>query len=109
MQILLYCHHDDWDVKKEYDVSLHIDGLEKGGYTARHLRIDDEHSNAYAEWLRQGMPNWPNEGQYAAIKARDGIEALCPPQMLEADKGGTNLSFSLPTHAVSLILIEKKQ
>ena len=109
VQILLYCHHDDWDVKKEYDVSLHIDGLEKGGYTARHLRIDDEHSNAYAEWLRQGMPNWPNEGQYAAIKARDGIEALCPPQTLEADKGGTDLSFSLPTHAVSLILIEKKQ
>lgn len=106
VQILLFAHHDDWDVKETFDVNLSLAGLPKGAVTVKHYRIDEEHSNACTEWKRQGMPDWPNEGQYAAIKARDGIELLSTPETLETD-GEAALSFSMPSHAVSLILIEK--
>ncbi|MBE6934936.1 MAG: hypothetical protein E7458_00385 [Ruminococcaceae bacterium] len=106
VQILLFAHHDDWDVRENFDVTLSLAGLPKGAVTVKHYRIDEEHSNACTEWKRQGMPDWPNEGQYAAIKARDGIELLSAPETIETD-GEASLSFSMPSHAVSLILIEK--
>ena len=39
-----------------------------------HHRIDQSHSNAYAEWVRQGKPMYPALGQRAAIEAR-GLRA----------------------------------
>lgn len=109
VQVLLYCHHDDWDVRETFDVTLKVSGLPEGegGVTVRHYRIDEEHSNAYAEWLRQGMPNYPNEGQYAAIKARDGLELLMAPETAAVKKGCAEVSFTIPSHAVSLLVFER--
>ena len=109
MQVLLYCHHDDWDVEKTYDVELTLAGLPEGSMTVRHYRIDAEHSNAYAEWLRQGKPNYPNEGQYAAIKARDGLELLTAPETVEVTGNSASLHFEMPVHAVSLLTFERNE
>lgn len=107
VQILLYCHHDDWDVQGTFDVDLKLSNLPSGRMQVRHYRIDAEHSNAYAEWMRQGMPDYPNAGQYAAIKARDGLELLAPPETVLVTEGGAALQFSMPVHAVSLLVLEK--
>ena len=107
VQILLYCHHDDWDVQDTFDVDLKLSNLPSGRMQVRHYRIDAEHSNAYAEWMRQGMPDYPNAGQYAAIKARDGLELLTPPDTVLVTEGGAALQFSMPVHAVSLLVLEK--
>ena len=109
VQVLLYCHHDDWDVEKTYDVELTLAGLPEGSMTVRHYRIDAEHSNAYAEWLRQGKPNYPNEGQYAAIKARDGLELLTAPETVEVTGNSASLHFEMPVHAVSLLTFERNE
>ena len=77
--------------------------------TVRHYRIDAEHSNAYAEWLRQGKPNYPNEGQYAAIKARDGLELLTAPETVEVTGNSASLHFEMPVHAVSLLTFERNE
>ena len=50
----------------------------------KHYRIDADHSNSYTEWVHQGRPMYPSGGQYAAIKARDGLELLEPPQTVTA-------------------------
>jgi len=108
LQVLLYCHHDDWDVKETYDIDLVLDNLPmEGKVQIRHLRIDAEHSNAYAEWERQGRPNYPNEGQMAAIKARSGLEYCEAPETVLVHEGKLQRKFTLPTHGISFLEIVK--
>jgi len=106
--VLLYCHHDDWDLEKTYAVELEVQNLPfKGPARLRHYRIDREHSNAYAEWVRQGRPDWPQHGQYDAIKARDALELYAPDQALPTADGSLKARFEMPVRAVSLLLITK--
>ena len=80
--MLIYNHHDDWDLRGEYAIELEIANLpfDADEVLVTHYRIDQSHSNAYAEWLRQGQPIYPAPGQRAAIAARDGLELLEPAQ-----------------------------
>lgn len=108
MQILLYCHHDDWDVHQTFDIDLAIQNLPiEGKVQVRHLRIDANHSNAYAEWERQGRPNYPNEGQRQAIIERSGLEYCEAPDTVLVHDGKLQRRFTLPTHGISLLEIVK--
>jgi len=104
VQMLVYCHHDDWDVKQVFPIELTLEGV-TGEYHMKHYRIDAGHSNAYAEWVRQGKPDYPTGMQYDAIKARDGLELLEAPSTKQA-QGTLSLAFDLPTHGMSLITLE---
>ena len=104
LQVLLYCHHDDWDRKETFNIDLTISNLPiDGKVQMRHLRIDAEHSNAYAEWVRQGRPDYPNEGQKAAIVARSSLEYCEAPQTMLVHEGRLQHRFTLPTHGISLL------
>ena len=109
LEVLVYCHHDDWDLKETFDINLEIENLPLDGEVKiKHYRIDENHSNAYAEWERQGRPNYPNEAQKQAILARSGLEFECAPYESKIENGKLSESFTLPTHAISLLVIEKK-
>ena len=104
LQILIYSHHDDCDIESEADIELHITGISlQGPVLVKHARIDASHSNAYAEWVSQGKPDYPNDAQYADIKSRDKLELLTPPVTVIPTDGKLSLSFTLPAHAVSLL------
>ena len=106
LQVLLYCHHDDWDRKEEFDVDLTLDGLPMTGQVrVEHIRIDARHSNAYAEWECQGRPDWPDAEQKAAIAARSGLEYLEEPRTEEVRGGRLSCRFTLPTHGISFLEI----
>jgi xylan 1,4-beta-xylosidase len=106
LEVLLYCHEDTWNEQDEYAVSFTAANLPFGGpVNVTHYRIDREHSNAYAEWVRQGRPDYPQAGQYDAIKARDGLELLHPPHRCEQADGKISLEFTMPVKSVSLISI----
>jgi len=107
LEVLIYNHHDDWDRRGEYAIDLEIANLPFASDKVRvtHYRIDQSHSNAYSEWLRQGQPIYPAPGQRAAIAARDGLELLAPSQQFQLDSGKLRLEFSLPVHGVSLVCI----
>ena len=106
--MLLYCHHDDWDRKETFDIDLRIDNLPmEGKVRLTHWRIDETHSNAYADWERQGMPDWPNEGQRAAMLARSGLEFCEAPETALVHGGCLERRFALPTHAISLLEIRQ--
>ena len=107
LEVLIYNHHDDWDLRGEYAIKLEIANLPFATDDVRvtHYRIDHAHSNAYSEWLRQGRPMYPAPGQHAAIAARDGLELLAPPQQIRLDAGKLTLEFTLPVHGVSLVCI----
>ena len=90
----------------EVDVNIEnwtIDGRE---LVLHHYRIDQNHSNAYTEWLRQDRPMYPSPAQWAAIKARDGLELLEPVKRLRPDEGKIKINFNLPVHGISLLIIE---
>ena len=106
--MLLYCHHDDWDREGASDIALTLENLPlEGSAVITHYRIDREHSNACAEWERLGKPDWPDEGQRAAILARSGLECLRPPETREIRAGRLEIRFSLPVHGISLLEIRK--
>ncbi|MCL1795772.1 MAG: hypothetical protein FWG37_02660 [Clostridia bacterium] len=108
VQVLLYCHHDDWDVDRTFDIDFSVGPLPfDGPARITHYRIDASHSNAYAEWQKQGSPNYPTQKQYAAIKARDGLEPYEAQRTVNPTNGMLVHRFPLPTHAISLLLIEK--
>lgn len=110
-QVLLYSHHDDRDRNRAQEICLQVQNLKGVDGTApkqaavTHWRIDPDHSNAYAEWRRQGSPLYPDPAQYAAIRARDGLEKLEEDRTVPAEDGTVTLVFSMPEHGVSLIEI----
>ena len=108
LQVLIYCHHDDWDRKENHNFFLSLKNLPvKGQVSVTHYRIDRDHSNACAEWERQGKPDWPDNRQRAAILARSGLELFRAPEQAEIRDGRLELSFPLPTHSISLLEIRK--
>lgn len=104
--ILLYAHHDDWDVDEKFAVNFTFDGLDTAQVKITHYRIDDEHSNAHTEWKRQGSPDWPSNEQYAAIKRREGLELLCPKYVADVVDGSVTMDFVMPSHGVSFVIVE---
>ena len=77
--VLVWHQTDPWWEEGEATVSLTIEGLPfSGPATVRHWRIDGQHSNAYAEWRRQGSPEDPSPAQIARLRSRQGLELLAP-------------------------------
>lgn len=109
LEVLVYNHHDDWDLREDCAITLKIENLpfESTELVLQHYRIDASHSNAYAEWLHQGKPMYPAPGQRLAIKAREGLELLEPPQQITPQDGSVTLHFTLPVHVVSLLVISR--
>lgn len=105
LEILVYNHHDDWDMAASHTIELEVANLPFAAerLRLRHYRVDANHSNAYAEWVRQGKPMYPAPGQREAIKARDGLELLEAPRVVETQDGSLRLSFELPVHGISLL------
>jgi xylan 1,4-beta-xylosidase len=107
LEVLIFNHHDDWDRWEECVIDLEVANLPFGSQdvTVHHYRIDAEHSNAYAEWLRQGRPMYPAPGQLRAIKAREGLELFEPPRSVPVSGGRLALRFALPVHGISLVCL----
>lgn len=106
LAILIYNHHDDWDLEGTSQVNLELENTRlSGDVTVQHYRIDNDHSNAYAEWLRQEKPMYPTAVQYAAMKTRDGLETVDVAQQVSIANGKIALNFALPIHGISLIIV----
>jgi xylan 1,4-beta-xylosidase len=106
LAILIYHHHDDWEAAGEVKIALEVENVPfRNDVMITHYRIDGEHSNAYTEWERQGKPMYPTPAQREAIKGREGLEILEPPQRVSLSESKISLTFGLPMHGVSLVSI----
>ena len=103
---MIYSHCNDIDKKEDKEITLTVSGLGDGKVNVEHYRIDAEHSNAYAEWLRQGSPLFPEGEQYDAIKKRDGLEKFSEDASLDTAGGNVEIKFTMPTHGVSYLVIK---
>lgn len=107
IRVMVIRHADDIDRTGDQAVALTVTGLgEATRAIVRHWRVDADHSNAHAEWLRQGSPVYPDGETLAAIKEREGLEQGEPEREVAVEGGALRLDWMMPTHAVSLVEIE---
>jgi len=107
--VLVWHYHDDDVAGPDADVRLSLAGLPAGAREARltHYRIDERHSNAYAEWKRLGSPLAPTRPQYAQLEAASELARLeGAPATVRVERGAAALAFALPRQGVSLLLLE---
>lgn len=107
--VMVWHYHDDDVAGPDAAVTLALAGLPANLATARltHYRIDQNHSNAYAEWLRMGSPVAPSTDQYAALEQASALATLASaPATAAVDGGKAALDFALPRQAVSLLVLD---
>jgi xylan 1,4-beta-xylosidase len=106
LSILVWHYHDDDVAGPAATIDLAVTGLGKTASraTLTHYRIDDTHSNAYAEWKRLGSPLAPDERLYVQLENAGKLQALSQsPETLRIDRGVLRLTFDLPRQGVSLL------
>jgi len=107
LSIMVWHYHDD-DVTGP-DAAVELTATSLGNATSatlKHYRIDDTHSNSYAEWKRLGSPIAPNDAQYIQLEKAGKLAELSPDKTVRIDDGKTKLKFTLPRQGVSLVVLE---
>ena len=108
LSIMVWHYHDD-DLAGA-DAAVEIDALglgsRSGEGTLTHYRIDQQHSNAYAEWQRLGSPLAPNQNTYARFEQAGKLATLSEPVTVRIARGKATLKFNLPRQGVSLLVLD---
>lgn len=107
--VMVWHYHDDDLSGPAAAVSLTIGGLPENLRAAKltHYRVDDQHSNAFAEWLRMGAPIAPNEHQYQKLEAASNLAKLADASAtVKVDAAEATVQFTLPRQGVSLLVLE---
>jgi xylan 1,4-beta-xylosidase len=106
--VMAWHYHDDDVAGPDAAVTVELAGLARqtGELRVTHYRIDDAHSNAYAEWMRMGSPIAPDRTQYAQLEAAGKLAALSASERIPVARGVATLQLRLPRQAVSLIVFE---
>ena len=108
LSVFVWHYHDNDVPMPDADITIEIKGLPwNGGSKLAHYRVDDDHSNSYALWLKQGSPENPSPEQYAALKAAGDLATMAAPSKISITGGNATISFKLPIRALSLVVIEK--
>jgi xylan 1,4-beta-xylosidase len=109
LSILVWHYHDDDLPGPEAAVEISVNGLpiKNGEVRLTHYRIDDRHSNAYAEWQRMGSPVAPTQEQYDRLVRAGELATLKEaPTRIAVHEGGAQLTLTLPRQAVSLVVLD---
>ena len=109
LAILAWHYHDDDVSGPAAAVQMRVTGLpvKEGDLRLTHYRVDDRHSNAYAEWQRMGSPIAPDRSQYDQLSAAGRLATLeDAPATVIVRHGIATLNFPLPRQAVSLLVLE---
>jgi xylan 1,4-beta-xylosidase len=89
------------------DVSVTVSGLTAGAsYRVTHHRVDADHSNVAGLWGRLKRPDqdWPDDDQWAALRAADRLDELEPARDVVATPDGVvALAFGLPMPGASFV------
>jgi len=106
VSVLIWNYHDDDRRASAADVTLTVSGVTAGSATLTHYRIDDDHSNAYAAWLKMGSPASLSESERARLAQIGGLDTLAAPGRVVLAGGTATIPLSLPRQGVSLVTLE---
>jgi xylan 1,4-beta-xylosidase len=105
ISILIWHYHDDDLPGPSAQIALDVTGLPRNLTAAKieHFRIDQDHSNSFAEWQRLGSPQSPTPDQYARLEKSGQLAELEPARSIKISGSEANLNIQLPRQAVSLL------
>jgi xylan 1,4-beta-xylosidase len=98
---LVWHYHDDDVVGPAADVALRLAGV-PARVRLEHYRIDQEHANSYAVWLRMGSPQRLTAEQIAALERASELTPMESPAFVATSKP---IQFRLPRQGVSLLRV----
>jgi xylan 1,4-beta-xylosidase len=107
MTVMVWHYHDDDIAGPDAAVELALSGLPAEVTEAKltHYRIDEAHSNAYAEWKRMDSPIAPNNGQYRRLERASELTAMEAAPTVPLGNGAGTLKFTLPRQGISLVVL----
>jgi xylan 1,4-beta-xylosidase len=103
---LVWNYHDDDLPRPAASVELTIEGLKDGTATLTHYRVDGDHSNTYAAWLKMGSPQPPTPVQYKELERAAKLASIGAPRQVRIQAGV--LKDKLPAQGVSLLVITQR-
>jgi xylan 1,4-beta-xylosidase len=103
LAVLVWNYHDDDLPAAPAGIDLTISGMPDGQPSLTHLRVDQDHSNAYEAWKKMGSPQQPTASQYAQLEKAGKLQALAPPERVIVRRGELHLTLTLPRQGVSLL------
>jgi xylan 1,4-beta-xylosidase len=104
--VLVWNYHDDDVPAPAARVTLTITGLPTGRAVITHHRIDEQHSNSHAAWVRLGSPQQPTRAQYTALERASQLQELTPSRRVSIGADGTTSeAFDLPRKSVSFVKV----
>jgi xylan 1,4-beta-xylosidase len=108
LAVMAWHYHDDDLPGPSANVEITFDHLPLAEGSARltQYRIDESHSNAYAEWKRLGSPIAPNEKQYEQMQQAGQLAAFGAQEKIQIKQSTATIKAQLPRQAVSLFIIE---
>jgi xylan 1,4-beta-xylosidase len=106
--VLVWNYHDDDVPRPAAGVRLTIHGLKNGAAAVTHYRVDSDHSNSYAAWLKMGSPQPPTAAQYRDLERAGMLASLGAPKQVRIQDGALTETFSLPAQGVSLLVITQR-
>jgi len=86
-------------------VCLRFDHLPFEQAVLAHYRIDEDHSDPYRLWEEAGAPDIPDEALLKAMRNEQEPALIEAPRQAEIRRGSLEVSFNLPLHGVSLLLL----
>ena len=111
--VLVYHSRDRVTSSGSDTVTLHLSGLPFEEAVLAHYRIDEAHGDPFQLWEKpttgeRAAPPSPSPALFAAMRRRQELESLAEPHMVQPQGGALDLSFDLPLHAVSLLLLSAR-
>jgi xylan 1,4-beta-xylosidase len=108
LSVLVWYYHDDDLPGPDAAIDLALNGipLKNGNARLTQYRIDGDHSNAYAVWLRMGSPSALNATQYAQLEKAGQLAELAPAETIRVEKGQAHVKFDLPRQGVALLVVD---
>ena len=105
--VLVWHYHDDDVIGTAAEVELSLSNLpvRSGTVRLRHFRIDENHSNAFAEWQHIGSPQQPTPAQYARLEKAGQLANLEAPHRVRVKDAHATVRFILPRQGVSLLVL----
>jgi xylan 1,4-beta-xylosidase len=107
VQILVWNYHDDLVTAAQATVELTVKLPANFGpmVTMTHLRVDEQHGDAYTVWTSQGSPKTPSAAQIQGMQAGMLPAVLGAPQSIPVADGTATISFTLPRFGMSLLTL----
>jgi len=105
---VLVWHYHDVDVPgPDANVDLALDSLPiaTGSAKLTQYRIDADHGNSYAAWLKMGSPLPLSDEQYSELEKAGQLMAFVPQENVRIEDGKMDLKFPMPRQAVSLLVL----